>query len=158
MVISFRLVMNKRFLIFVFQILFTCNFHSQNLLSRSLSDFLNAVEIKNSTVGVKLQDQSGKDLLSYNSEKLLVPASLQKLFTTSYVLDQLSKDFVYKTYLLSSGSLDTNSKILNGNLIINTSGDPSLESRFFPSKSFISHLKSKLVELSINSINGKIKI
>ena len=158
MVISCRLVMNKRFLIFVFQILFTCNFHSQNLLSSSLSDFLNAVEIKNSTVGVKLQDQSGKDLLSYNSEKLLVPASLQKLFTTSYVLDQLSKDFVYKTYLLSSGSLDTNSKILNGNLIINTSGDPSLESRFFPSKSFISHLKSKLVELSINSINGKIKI
>ena len=158
MVISCRLVMNKRFLIFFFQILFSCNFHSQNLLSKSLSDFLNAVEIKNSSVGVKLQDQSGKDLLSYNSEKLLVPASLQKLFTTSYVLDQLSKDFVYKTYVLYSGSLDTNSKTLKGNLIIYTSGDPSLESRFFSSKSFISDLKSKLLELNINSITGKIKI
>ena len=150
--------MNKRFLIFVFQILFSCNSHSQNLLSRSLSDFLNAVEIKNSSVGLKLQDQSGKDLLNYNSEKLLVPASLQKLFTTSYVLDQLSKDFVYKTYVLYSGSLDTNSKTLKGNLIIYTSGDPSLESRFFSSKSFISDLKSKLLELNINSITGKIKI
>ena len=158
MVISCRLVMNKRFLIFFFQILFSCNFHSQNLLSKSLSDFLNAVEIKNSSVGVKLQDQSGKDLLSYNSEKLLVPASLQKLFTTSYVLDQLPKDFVYKTYVLYSGSLDTNSKTLKGNLIIYTSGDPSLESRFFSSKSFISDLKSKLLELNINSITGKIKI
>ena len=87
----------------------------------------------------------GKDLLSYNSEKLLVPASLQKLFTTSYVLDQLSRDFVYNTYVLSSGLVDTNSKTLNGNLIINTSGDPSLESRFFPTKSFINDLKSKLV-------------
>ena len=82
MVISCSLFMNKRFLIFVFQIFFSCNFHSQNLLSRSLTDFLNAAEIKNSSVGIKLQDQSGKDLLSYNSEKLLVPASLQKLFTT----------------------------------------------------------------------------
>ena len=150
--------MNKRFLIFVFQIFFSCNFHSQNLLSRSLTDFLNAVEIKNSSVGIKLQDQSGKDLLSYNSEKLLVPASLQKLFTTSYVLDQLSRDFVYNTYVLSSGLVDTNSKTLNGNLIINTSGDPSLESRFFPTKSFINDLKSKLVELNIRSITGQIKI
>ena len=158
MVISCSVIMNMRFLIFVFQILFTCNFHSQNLLSRSLSNFLNAVEIKNSSVGLKLQDQSGKDLLSYNSEKLLVPASLQKLFTTSYVLDQLSKDFVYKTYVLYSGSLDSNSKTLNGNLIIYTSGDPSLESRSFPSKSFINDLKSKLVESNINSITGKINI
>ena len=158
MVISCRVVMNKRFLIFVFQILFTCNFHSQNLFSRALSDFLNSKEIKNSSVGLKLQDQSGKVLLNYDSEKLLVPASLQKLFTTSYVLDHLSKDFVYKTYVLYSGSIDTNSKTLKGNLIIYTSGDPSLESRFFNSKSFISDLKSKLLELKINSITGKIKI
>ena len=150
--------MNKRFLIFIFQVLFTSNFHSQNLFSRPLSDFLNSKEIKNSSVGLKLQDQSGKVLLSHNPEKLLVPASLQKLFTTSYVLDHLPKDFVYNTYVLYSGSLDTNSKILNGNLIINTSGDPSLESRFFPSKSFVSDLKSKFVELSINSITGKIII
>ena len=89
MVISCRLFMNKRFLIFVLQFFFSFNFYSQNLLLKSLTDFLNTVEIKNSSVGLKLQDQSGKDLLSYNSEKLLVPASLQKLFTTSYVLDQL---------------------------------------------------------------------
>ena len=69
--------MNKRFLIFIFQILFTYNFHSQNLFSRSLSDFLNSKEIKNSSVGLKLQDQSGKVLLSYDSDKLLVRASLQ---------------------------------------------------------------------------------
>jgi D-alanyl-D-alanine carboxypeptidase/D-alanyl-D-alanine-endopeptidase (penicillin-binding protein 4) len=150
--------MNKRFLIFVLQFFFSFNFYSQNLLSRSLTDFLNSAEIKNSSVGLKLQDQSGKDLLSYNSEKLLVPASLQKLFTTSYVLDQLPKDFVYKTYVLCSGSLDTNSKTLKGNLIIYNSGDPSLESRFFPTKSFINDLKSKLLELNINSITGQIKI
>jgi len=47
---------------------------------------------------------------------------------------------------------------LKGNLIIYTSGDPSLESRFVSSKSFIRDLKSKLLELNINSITGKIKI
>ena len=158
LIISCRVVMNKRFLIFVFQILFTCIFYSQNLFSSSLSNFLKSKEITNSFVSLKFQDQSGKVLLSHNSKKLMVPASLQKLFTTSYVLDHLSKDFVYKTYVFSSGSLDTNSKTLNGNLIIKTSGDPSLESRFFTSKSFISDFNSKLVELNINSINGKIKI
>ena len=137
MVISCRVVMNKRFLIFIFQILFISNFFSQNLISNSLSKFLKSKEITNAFVSLKLQDQFGKVLLSHNSEKLLVPASLQKLFTTSYVLDYLSKDFVYNTYVLSSGLIDSNSKTLNGNLIINTSGDPSLESRFFPTKSFI---------------------
>ena len=158
MVISCRVVMNKRFLIFIFQILFIGNFFSQNLISNSLSKFLKSKEITNAFVSLKLQDQSGKVLLSHNSEKLLVPASLQKLFTSSYVLDHLSKDFVYNTYVLSSGLVDTNSKTLNGNLIINTSGDPSLESRFFPTKSFINDLKSKLVELNIRSITGQIKI
>jgi D-alanyl-D-alanine carboxypeptidase/D-alanyl-D-alanine-endopeptidase (penicillin-binding protein 4) len=150
--------MNKRFLIFIFQILFIGNFYSQNLISNSLSKFLKSKEITNAFVSLKLQDQSGKVLLSHNSEKLLVPASLQKLFTSSYVLNHLSKDFVYNTYVLSSGLVDTNSKTLNGNLIINTSGDPSLESRFFPTKSFINDLKSKLVELNIRSITGQIKI
>ena len=150
--------MNKRFLIFIFQILFIGNFYSQNLFSSSSSKFLKSKELTNAFVSLKLQDQSGNVLLSHNSEKLLVPASLQKLFTTSYVLEHLSKDFVYKTYVLSSGPIDTNSKTLNGNLIINTTGDPSLESRFFPSKSFINDLKSKLVELNIRSITGKIKI
>ena len=158
MVISCRVVMNKRFLIFIFQILFASNFYSQNLISSSLSEFLKTKELTNSFVSLKLQDQSGKVLLSHNSEKLLVPASLQKLFTTSYVLDHLSNDFVFNTYVLSSGLIDTNSKTLNGNLIINTCGDPSLESRFFPRKSFISELKSKLIELNIRSITGKIKI
>ena len=158
MVIPCRVVMNKRFLIFIFQILFTGNFFSQNLISNSLSKFLKSKEITNAFVSLKLQDQSGKVLLSHNSEKLLVPASLQKLFTSSYVLDHLSKDFVYNTYVFSSGLVDTKSKTLNGNLIINTSGDPSLESRFFSTKSFINDLKSKLVELNIKSITGQIKI
>jgi D-alanyl-D-alanine carboxypeptidase/D-alanyl-D-alanine-endopeptidase (penicillin-binding protein 4) len=150
--------MNKRFLIFIFQILLIVNSYSQNLISTSLSEFLKSNELRNSFVSLKLQDQSGRVLLSHNPEKLFVPASLQKLFTTSYVLNHLSKDFVYNTYVLSSGLVDTSSKTLNGNLIINTSGDPSLESRFFPTKSFINDLKSKLVELNIRSITGQIKI
>ena len=120
MVISCRVVMNKRFLIFIFQILIIINSYSQNLISSSLSKFLKSNELRNSFVSLKLQDQSGKVLLSHNSEKLLVPASLQKLFTSSYVLNHLSKDFVYNTYVLSSGLVDTSSKTLNGNLIINT--------------------------------------
>ena len=158
MVISCRVVMNKRFLIFAFQILFTCNFSCQNIFTSKLSNFLNSKEISNAFVALKLQDQAGNVLLSHNSEKLLVPASLQKLFTTSYVLNHLSNDFVYKTYVFYTGTLDSSTKILNGDLIVNTSGDPSLESRFFTSKSFINDLTLKLEESKINTITGNIKI
>ena len=150
--------MKRPLLIFIFQFVSTLYFFSQNPFDLILSKFLNNQEIANSYIGLELKDQSGKVLLSHQSNKLFVPASIQKLFTTSYTLNILPLDFKFKTYLIVQGEIDSLSNTLKGNLIIHTSGDPSLESRFFKNNSFISALNSALKELNIKDIYGNIII
>ena len=118
--------MKKTLLIVVLKIFLSFNSFSQDFLNSSLINFLKSPEISNSIVGLQLQNQNGKILLSNNPKKSLIPASLQKLFTTAYVLNKLPLDFTFKTLVLSNGLIDTNTNILYGNLIISTSGDPNL--------------------------------
>ena len=144
--------MKKTLLIVVLKIFLSFNSFSQDFLNSSLINFLKSPEISNSIVGLQLQNQNGKILLSNNPKKSLIPASLQKLFTTAYVLNKLPLDFTFKTLVLSNGLIDTNNNILYGNLIISTSGDPSLESRIYKSRSFIKDLSLLMSKLKIKSI------
>ena len=148
--------MKKTLLVVVLKIFLSFNSFSQDFLNSSLINFLKSPEISNSIVGLQLQNQNGKILLSNNPKKSLIPASLQKLFTTAYVLNKLPLDFTFITLVLSNGLIDTNTYILYGNLIISTSGDPSLESRIYKSRSFIKDLKLLMLKLKIKSIEGKV--
>ena len=148
--------MKKTLLIVVLKTFLSFNSFSQDFLNSSLINFLKSPEISNSIVGLQLQNQNGKILLSNNPKKSLIPASLQKLFTTAYVLNKLPLDFTFKTLVLSNGLIDTNTNILYGNLIISTSGDPSLESRIYKSRSFIKDLRLLMLKLQIKSIEGKV--
>ena len=65
MVISCRVVMNKRFLIFIFQILIIINSYSQNLISSSLSKFLKSKEITNITP----ETQQNKGMSNFQSRQ-----------------------------------------------------------------------------------------
>ena len=150
--------MKKTLLIFLFYIINTVNFLSQESINSLVSSFLNEKEITNSHVGICLQNQNGKELINYNGNKLFIPASVQKLFTTAFILNLLPKDYVISTFVLSNGKLDSSSNSLVGDLIFKTSGDPSLESRYFKTNSFLKKLKSKLVQLKIDSIYGKILV
>ncbi len=150
--------MKKTLLIFLFYIINTVNFLSQESINNLVSSFLNEKEIINSHVGICLQNQNGKELINYNGNKLFIPASVQKLFTTAFILNLLPKDYVISTFVLSNGKLDSSSNFLVGDLIFKTSGDPSLESRYFKTNSFLKKLKSTLVQLKIDSIYGKILV
>lgn len=150
--------MKRPLLIFVFQFAVLLSFFSQESYKTVLSNFLTKDEISDSYLGIKLQNQSGEVLLKYQSEKLFVPASIQKLFTTSYTLNILPSRFTFKTFVIIDGQIDSLSKTLIGNLIIQTSGDPSLESRFFKSYSFINSLNTVLKNLNIKFVSGNIII
>lgn len=150
--------MKRALLIFVFQFVSTLSFFTQDSLEYTLSYFLSNEEIISSYVGIELRKENGEVLLMRHSKKLFVPASLQKLFTSSYTLNTLPDDFTFKTYVMVEGEIDSISNTLKGNLIIQTSGDPSLESRFFKTYSFISALNSALKKLNIKFISGKIII
>ncbi len=66
---------------------------------------------------------SGDTLFTRNPTRSFMPASVTKLFTTASVLDQLGPDYRYVTKLYINGT--RNGEVLQGNLIVRGSGDPS---------------------------------
>jgi D-alanyl-D-alanine carboxypeptidase/D-alanyl-D-alanine-endopeptidase (penicillin-binding protein 4) len=69
----------------------------------------------------------------YNSQMSLMPASIQKTITTSTALALLGTQFKFETKLQYTGTIDTVSGILHGNLYITGGGDPTLGSKRFGS-------------------------
>ena len=150
--------MKKTLLIFLLYFLTIVNIFSQKSIDYLVSNFLNKKEISQSHIGIYLQNQNGQELFNYNGNKLFIPASLQKLFTSAFSLNILPNDYTIPTYIITNGKLDSHLKCLFGDLIIITSGDPSLESRYFKSNSFLNNLKLTLNQLNIESIYGRIII
>jgi serine-type D-Ala-D-Ala carboxypeptidase/endopeptidase (penicillin-binding protein 4) len=70
---------------------------------------------------------TGKIIVAVDEQKSLVPASSQKVVTTIAGINILGSDYRYKTTLEYDGSI-TKDSVLNGNLYIRGSGDPTLGS------------------------------
>jgi len=74
--------------------------------------------------GVQVVDlASGKTLYRHNDDRLFLPASNLKLFTTALALDRLGPDYRFVTRLVREPS---------GDLLLVGSGDPTLSGRVFP--------------------------
>lgn len=71
--------------------------------------------------------KTGKVIVNYNSEFSLAPASCQKIIPTAMALYYLGEDFKYKTKIYYDGKI-SNDGVLNGNIYIVGSGDPTLGS------------------------------
>ncbi|SVB05756.1 uncharacterized protein METZ01_LOCUS158610 [marine metagenome] len=85
-------------------------------------------------LGIKIVSlATGKTLYSLNSQKLLMPASNNKLYTCAAALEKLGSDYRFKTFILRHGN----------NLILKGGGDPDLT---------IDQLDS-LAEITAKSIN-----
>jgi D-alanyl-D-alanine carboxypeptidase/D-alanyl-D-alanine-endopeptidase (penicillin-binding protein 4) len=75
--------------------------------------------------------ESGETLYEQNADKLFVPASNLKLFTTALALAKLGPDFRFHTTLETRGAI-SNDGVLNGDLVLVGRGDPNLSNRKFP--------------------------
>lgn len=81
-----------------------------------------------SSVGVAIADAStGRLLAHHQGGKSLIPASNLKLLTTATALAVLGPDYRFETQIAHDGYVDAQG-ILNGNLYIIGSGDPTLGS------------------------------
>ena len=69
-------------------------------------------------MGIKIVSlRDNKTLYAYNSQKLLMPASTNKLYTCAAALHYLGNDYTFKTRVLKN----------NNNLILKGGGDPDLK-------------------------------
>lgn len=74
---------------------------------------------------------SGESLYDHNGEKLFVPASNAKLFSTALGLARLGPDYQFTTSVVSRSAL-TQEGIVAGDLVLVGGGDPNLSSRVIP--------------------------
>jgi D-alanyl-D-alanine carboxypeptidase/D-alanyl-D-alanine-endopeptidase (penicillin-binding protein 4) len=136
----------------------------QIAFSQNINDFITELkkenELQNASLGLCVMDaQTGATLCEYSSKLSLTPASTMKIITTSSALQLLGKDFRYETVLQYSGNFDKTTGIINGDLIIRGSGDPSLNSEYFrkPEDTFFVANKwaGVLKEKGIKKITGQ---
>jgi D-alanyl-D-alanine carboxypeptidase/D-alanyl-D-alanine-endopeptidase (penicillin-binding protein 4) len=125
--------------------------------SAALNTFLQSENLKHAAVGFKAIDlTTGKTIASYNESMALTPASNMKIVTTATALDLLGENFYYETPIVYDGSI--RNSVLNGNLYIKGSGDPTLGSEFIE-KDKEAFLKEWLVAINragIKRISGNI--
>ncbi len=141
-------------------------FPSEHLLAQSKSakkiadeieSILSQVDFSNAFWGIRIIDlKNGEELYGRNAGKSLIPASNLKLYTTAAALDQLGPDFQYATDVFIDGPIQ--SGILNGNLIVKGSGDPSIGSRFFEGdhESVFRSWAQEILNAGIRHIEGDI--
>ncbi len=116
---------------FIFILFFSVqNLDSQKLTQSDLENIFGRQGVFSSvSVGFSaFKDKN--EILSYNSEKLFIPASTLKIFYTLSAIQQYGNDFKYKTNFYYQGDI-LEDGTLEGDLLIYAGGDPTLGSMRF---------------------------
>ncbi len=141
--------------------LLACSQQSKiNIVETAVENLIADKDLKNAHVGFLAVDaKTGKVVAEHNSDLGLMPASTLKLMTTATALEVLGAKYTFKTRLEYSGSIDTTTHTLNGNLYISGGSDPTLGSRHYDKHkqyAFIDKWISTLQQHKIEKINGVI--
>jgi len=128
-------------------------------LKGDLTELLKEDVLKSSHIGIQVKSIDRNEVLfSYNAGQRFIPASNVKLFTVAAGLAYFTPDFVYETRLMQHGAV--RSSVLEGDLIIVGSGDPTISGYFHdgnPTKVF-EDWADALKQSGIGSITGNIVI
>ncbi len=122
-----------------------------------MDDIFNDPNFNNAQWGVVIQSlETGEYFYKRNSNKLLMPASNMKLFTTACGLNLLGPNYKFSTNVYTEGEID--GSILRGNLIVQGRGDPSISGRFYDDEMFkiYNDWADSLINLGIDEITGNI--
>jgi D-alanyl-D-alanine carboxypeptidase/D-alanyl-D-alanine-endopeptidase (penicillin-binding protein 4) len=91
----------------------------------SADSLVNDPMFRNTNWGVLIVDPAtGDTLYSHNAGRLFMPASNQKLLTSSTALAQLGADYRFATYFVSSAPIVDG--VLRGDLLVFGHGDPTM--------------------------------
>lgn len=97
---------------------------ARGLLTRSIDSMVNAPEFRNANWGILIVDPvAAETLYSHNAQRLFIPASNQKLVSSSVMLEQLGPDYQFRTVVAARGTVGE--QTLSGDLAIVGRGDPT---------------------------------
>lgn len=130
----------------------------QQKLDKVFKQMLATAPLKHAVVGLYvINANTGATVYDWNGGAGLAPASTQKIFTSTASLALLGPAYRYTTLLACNGTI-TNG-VLNGDLIVTGSGDPSLGSwRYTHTRmdSVLQHIGAVLAQQGIRRITGNI--
>lgn len=133
-------------------IIFSINLYAQSPVDK----FINNPILKSANISVMIKDlKTGKEICSHRPYSATIPASTMKVITTATALEILGPDFRYETIINYDGNISGDG-ILNGNLYIVGSGDPTLGSVKTGDQNFLSKWAEAIKKAGIKQINGKI--
>ena len=132
---------------------------ARDVLNNSISTMFTDPVMRNAQWGFVVYDPKTKKVInSYNENASLIPASTTKLLTTEAAMSLFGKDYQWVTQLEYSGNIDENG-ILNGNLYIIGSNDPSLGTGRAGASTYgalVSDFVKSIKELGIKRVKGDI--
>lgn len=130
-------------------ILFVLPFLSGLLQAQSVEPYISSLP-KGSDLSILVQSigKSPKTLAKYKSDQFKQPASTQKLITALAAELELGNDFRFETRIQTNGSISN--KQLNGDLIIQLSGDPTF------TRERLKNMLASLHQKGIEKISGNI--
>ncbi|HTR36067.1 MAG TPA: D-alanyl-D-alanine carboxypeptidase/D-alanyl-D-alanine-endopeptidase [Bryobacteraceae bacterium] len=127
----------------------------------------NAPAVTHAFVGIQVVRLSDGDVLyAHNADRLFLPASNMKLFTTAMALRRLGADYRLKTQIVADSTVDS-AGTLAGDLRLVGGGDPSLSGRDYPYRNHapssavysfraIDELADQVVRKGVRRIDGDI--
>lgn len=96
----------------------------------------------------------GDTLVAHAPDLALAPASNMKLFTSAAALYYLGPHYRYSTFLLTAGKIENG--VLNGDLVLYGTGDPTISDRFRQKHSVWNAFADSLISLGIREVRGRI--
>ncbi len=141
--------------------LFACSQKAtENIVQKAVETLIADEDMKNAHFGfLAIDAETGETVASHDANLSLMPASTLKLITTATALEVLGSKYTFKTRLQYSGSIDTITRTLNGNLYISGGSDPTLGSKYYDKEkeyAFITTWINTLKQHKIDEINGAI--
>jgi D-alanyl-D-alanine carboxypeptidase/D-alanyl-D-alanine-endopeptidase (penicillin-binding protein 4) len=95
----------------------------------------------------------GETLYSFNSFRLQVPASNQKLLTTAAAAERLGWDYRYTTRIYATGPIDADGA-LSGDLVVVSNGDPTINPRHPERWNIFDEWGRQIAAKGIRTVNG----
>lgn len=124
---------------------------------KELDDIFNDPNFDNANWGVVIQSlETGEYFYRRNANKLFIPASDLKLFTTASALILLGPEYKFSTQILMDGKMD--GSVLDGDLIVRGRGDPTISGRFYNDDKYkvFNDWDDSLSNIGIDEITGNI--
>ena len=98
--------------------------HTRAALTRAIDSMVNAPEFRTTNWGLLIVDPLANDtLFALNATKLFIPASNQKLVSSSVMLEQLGPDYRFRTIVAARGPVAE--QTISGDLAVMGRGDPT---------------------------------